>query len=60
MQSASSNLKRITLELGTYPTSEYLSRLIWAMIGGNDPLVVLPDVDPELIAPYDTVAPHYD
>ncbi|KAF8609440.1 aldehyde dehydrogenase [Ceratobasidium sp. AG-I] len=35
MQSASVNLKRITLELG-----------------GNDPLIVLPDVDPEQVAPH--------
>lgn len=52
MQSASVGLKRITLELGMYKknTAKLIVNPSWH-VGGNDPAIILPDVDPKVVAP---------
>jgi hypothetical protein len=55
MQNASHDLKRITLELGKRkaPLNReiVLIRCLKLPSGGNDPMIILPSVNPEAIAP---------
>ncbi|KAG8707316.1 hypothetical protein FRC08_000584 [Ceratobasidium sp. 394] len=54
MQSSSVGLKRVTLELGEWAFEVVLRNfqlMEYAYLGGNDPMILLPDVDPKAVAP---------